>query len=267
MNHIRKITAVCLLCLLAGCGQKETVLTGEVESTEIDVSVKIPGRIAEISVHEGDTVKKGDILGRLQSREMEAKLQTVQAAMAEARDQFEFAEKTYNRVKNLTETNVIPRQQFDEATYKYQAAKQKLEAVQGQLNEVRSYYDEMLLKAAKDGEVVQIISHPGEIVSPGYPVLTLTDPADIWVTCNVREDRLSGITKGAVFRVTFPAISADAECSVTFISPLGAFAKWKATNEQGSFDLKTFEVRLRPAAPVAGLRPGMTALIHLAKKR
>jgi HlyD family secretion protein len=43
---------------------------------------------------------------------------------------------------------------------------------------------------------------------------------------------------------------------------VGEFATWRATNAQGGFDLKTFEVRARPAAPVAGLRPGMSAVVR-----
>jgi HlyD family secretion protein len=51
--------------------------------------------------------------------------------------------------------------------------------------------------------------------------------------------------------------------TVNYISALGTFAKWKATNEQGSFDLKTFEVRARGSERNEALRPGMTALIRI----
>ena len=46
-----------------------------------------------------------------------------------------------------------------------------------------------------------------------------------------------------------------------FISPLGAFATWRATREAGGFDVRTFEVRARPVHPLPALRPGMSALV------
>jgi HlyD family secretion protein len=254
-----------LLLAAAGCAKQETPITGEVDATEVDVSVKIPGRLSKVYVHEGDLVKKDQVLANLESREMEAKLQAAQAAEAEAKEQFDLAEKTYNRIKNLADTNVVPKQQFDEAAYKYQAAKQKVQATQGQLKEVKVYYDEMLIKAPIDGEVVQVVSHPGEIVSPGYPVITVLDLKDQWITFNLREDRMKDIHKDTRLTVTFPAVGKTYPFTVHYLSALGTFAKWKATNEQGNFDLKTFETRARSDQPVDDLRPGMTALIKVSK--
>jgi HlyD family secretion protein len=258
------MTLLPVLFFASGCEQKQGVVTGEVDATEVDVGVKIAGRLSAVNVHEGDIVKKGQILGNLESRELEAKLQAVQAAQQEAKEQFDLADKSFNRVKNLYHTGVVPKQQFDETKYKYEAAKQKIEATAGQVNEVKAYYDEMLLKAPIDGEVVQVVSHAGEIVSPGYPVVTILDLSDQWVTFNAREDRLKDIRKGKDIMVTFPALGNKTyTLTVNYISALGTFAKWKATNEQGSFDLKTFEVRARGSERNEALRPGMTALIRI----
>lgn len=258
------LPVVLLAALLAasGCTKKETIITGEVDATEVDVGVKIAGRLSKVDVHEGDMVTKDQILGNLQSREMEAKLQAAQAAQQEAKEQFDLAEKSFARINNLYGTGVVPKQQYDETKYKYEAARQKIQATTGQLNEVKAYYDEMLIKAPIDGEIVQVVSHAGEIVSPGYPVVTILDPNDQWVTFNAREDRLKDIQKGKDIQVTFPALgSTTYTFTVNYISALGTFAKWKATSEQGNFDLKTFEVRSRSKAKIDNLRPGMTALI------
>lgn len=258
------LVALAVLLMTAGCGrQKESVITGEVDATEVDVGVKIPGRISRITVHEGDAVKRGQILGYLESREMEAKLQTVQAACAEAKEQYDLAEKSYTRIKNLFDGNVVAKQQYDETVYKYQAARQKVQATAGQLNEVKAAYDELMIKAPIDGEVVTLVAHQGEIVSPGYPVITIVNLDDQWVTFNIREDKLPSLRKGGTVQVTIPALGKTYPFTVTYISALGAFAKWKATNEQGTFDLKMFESRARHDGDVENLRPGMTALIRL----
>ena len=259
------------LCLALGCAagcsrEKSQPVTGEAEAAEIDVGVKTPGRISKVLVNEGDSVKKGQRLAYMESKELDAKMTAVQAALTEAREQFDFASKTYDRVKNLFDTGVVPKQQYDEAKYKYEAARQKVSATEGQLAEVQAYYDELFIKSPIDGEVTDVVSREGEIVSAGYPVFTLINPADQWVVFNLREDKLPGIKKGDVLQAEFPALGKKFPMKVTYISALGQFAKWKATNELGSFDLKTFEVRLRADRPLPDVRPGMTVFVALPAK-
>jgi HlyD family secretion protein len=242
-----------------GCSPENKIIIGEVDASEIDVGVKVPGRIAEIFVAEGESVKKGQILGRLEGKELDAKLKTVNAALEEAQEQFYLAQKTYSRIKNLYETEVIPKQQFDEADYKYNAARQKVQAVNGQKDEVMAYYDELTITAPIDGEVVQIISNPGELAAAGYPILTILNANDMWAVFNIREDNLKNICKGETYEVFFPALDAKFEMEVTYISALGSFASWKPTAQQGDYDLKTFEVRLKSKTKIENLRPGMTA--------
>ena len=68
--------------------------------------------------------------------------------------------------------------------------------------------------------------------------------------------------------VAVPALARDdVPMTVYYISPLGSFATWKSTKQVGSYDMRTFEVRLRPEGRVEGLRPGMTAIIELKIER
>lgn len=255
------ISMVLSLAVLCACAKTQERITGEAEAAEIDVGVKIAGRLAAIYVKEGNTVAKGQKLAALESKELAAKKKTAEAALKEAKEQFDFASKSYIRIKNLYETGVLPKQQYDETKYKYEAAKQKVEATKGILNEVDAYYEDLYLKSPIDGEVTEIISREGEIVAAGYPVITLINPSDKWLVFNIREDMLAGLEKGTELQAEIPALSKTVPVKISYISALGAFAKWKATDELGSFDLKTFEIRARTQAPLAELRPGMTAYI------
>lgn len=248
--------------LFFSCSTEQKIVVGEVDASEIDVGIKVPGRIAEIFVAEGEEVKQGQILGRLEGKELDAKLKTVNAALKEAEEQFALAEKTYVRIKNLFEDGVIPKQQFDETDYKFNAAKQKVIAVKGQKDEIMAYYGELTITAPIDGEVVQLISNPGELVATGYPILTILNTDDIWAVFNIREDDLKNIHKGAAYEVFFPALDNKLPMEVTYISPLGTFATWKPTTQKGNYDLKTFEVRLKSKTKIENLRPGMTAIIE-----
>ena len=121
MKYILSLSMLALLFSLNACSKK-TVLSGEIDAAQVDVSVKIAGRISKIYVKEGDLVKKGQVLAQLESKELDSKMQTINAAVREAEEQYEFANNSFIRVKNLYETNVLPKQQFDETKYKFNAA-------------------------------------------------------------------------------------------------------------------------------------------------
>lgn len=58
-----------------------------------------------------------------------------------------------------------------------------------------------------------------------------------------------------------PALDSDVEMEVSYIASVGDYATWRSSKESGGFDLKTFEVRMRPTQKVDNLRPGMSVLL------
>jgi hypothetical protein len=133
---------------------------------------------------------------------------------------------------------------------------------EGAVDEVKAYLDETKVVSPAAGEVYRRNVEPGEIVPAGFPIVTLVDVSDVWVTFQVLEDRLERLRMGATFSARFPALGGEeVGLKVSFVAPQGDFATWRATSAQGGFDLKTFEVRARPARPVPHLRPGMSAVV------
>lgn len=251
-----------LISLLLIACEKKNVLYGEIDATEIDVGVKIPGRLAEVKVSEGTPVQKDMLMAVMASPEVKAKLKTATAGKGAAQEQLNLARTTYERVEKLFSIGAVTRQQRDEARLKYQNAIQQVTASEGVVSEVSAASDETQIRSPIDGEVLQVVSNVGELVAPGYPVITVVDLKDQWVVFNVREDNLEKYKQGQVVSVQVPALKKTIPMKVSYISALGSFAVWKSTNEKGRFDLKTFEIRARPDEPVEGLRPGMTALIE-----
>jgi HlyD family secretion protein len=129
--------------------------------------------------------------------------------------------------------------------------------------EVEAFLKEARLTTPIAGEVVKRNVEPGELVSPGFPVVSVVDLEDVWVTLQLREDRLAGLKPGDVFAARIPALGDRVvPLQVFYVAAQADFATWRATNANGGFDLKTFEVRARPVPQVAGLRPGMSALVR-----
>lgn len=207
-----------------------------------------------------------------------------------AKSQATLAEKTYERIQLLFTDSVVPRQRYDEAeaamltaratersTYEQyrlaqeglqredrEASRNLVEASASSVDEVGALLVDARLTAPADGHIAGIYPKRGELVAPGAPIMTLVTLDDAYVVFNVREDLMPHIRMGKQFAVSVPALArTDVPMTVYYISPLGSFATWKSTKEVGSYDMRTFEIRLRPESRVEGLRPGMTAIIEL----
>lgn len=141
------------------------------------------------------------------------------------------------------------------------AASGQVQQARGAVAEVKAAADETRVTAPADGEVGKRLAQPGELVPQGFPVFMLTDTAHPWVTLNVREDQLHGLARGKELEGTVPALAdRRVRFRVIYTAPAGDFATWRATRQSSGFDIKSFEVRVVPVAPVDGLRPGMTVL-------
>lgn len=110
------------------------------------------------------------------------------------------------------------------------------------------------------GEVSRKLVQPGEVVSPIVPAYQVIDVAHPWVSMTVREDQYRGIAMGKVLTGTVPALGTRAAFRVYSIAPRGDFATWRATRQSSGYDVRSFEVKLRPVRALADLRPGMSVL-------
>ena len=134
------------------------VIQGQVEVTEYRVSSKVPGRILELRVKEGDYVKVGDTLAILDAPEVRAKMEQAQSAenaaaamelkaqngarkeqiqgafsvLQQAKAGLEIAEKSYHRVQRLYDEGVMSAQKRDEAYANYKAMEAQVKAAQSQ---------------------------------------------------------------------------------------------------------------------------------------
>ena len=151
------VIIVALIGLLA-LDRDPNVIQGQVEVSEYRVSSKVPGRILELRVKEGDYVKAGDTLAILDAPEVHAKMEQAQSAQSaaaamelkaqngareeqvrgafnvlqQAKAGLEIAEKSYNRVQRLYDEGVMSAQKRDEAYANYKAMEAQMKAAQSQ---------------------------------------------------------------------------------------------------------------------------------------
>ena len=156
-GFVAVVIIVALIGFLA-LDREPNVIQGQVEVSEYRVSSKVPGRILELRVKEGDYVKAGDTLAILDAPEVRAKMEQAQSAesaaaalelkarngareeqirgaynvLQQAKAGYEIAEKSYNRVQRLYDEGVMSAQKRDEAFANYKAMEAQMKAAQSQ---------------------------------------------------------------------------------------------------------------------------------------
>jgi len=171
---------------------------------------------------------------------------------------------------NLHETE----RAVDQATSAYQQAvngytkeeraiaSTNVEKANADIQSVQSIIDQLEVYAPVASQVYQRNVEPGEYVSPGVPLITLIDLADVWIHFDLREDLVKGLKVGDRFDVHIPALDdRRITVEVKLIATKGEYASWRATRASGDFDLRTFSIRAYPVQPVPELRPGMSAYL------
>jgi HlyD family secretion protein len=121
--------------------------------------------------------------------------------------------------------------------------------------------EKMILRAPADGVVSVIAAEVGENVRAGQPILMVEAAGKQWLSFNVREDHLNGLTVGKTVSVLRNGDS-KTKAVVTELQPLGIFATWQAERVIGDHDRNTLRLRLDPEGEAAVLEPGMTVWIE-----
>lgn len=199
------------------------------------------------------------------------------------------ARQTYARVQRLYAEGVVPAQKRDEAYASLEAARateraaksQYMLAVEGAskedkeaaaaqvrqaqsvVEEVERYLADRVVYAPTYGVVATVVANESEIVGSGYPVVTITENDTAKVVFNIPETLLPQIVKGGRFEAEVPALGKRVGFEVVHISVEAEFATQSATSARGDFDIRTFEVWMKPLSSEVPLRAGMSVIIEL----
>lgn len=254
-----------------------------------DTLVSIFSADAEAKLMQVEAMRQAAI-AQNQKVDAGARRQVIQSAYEmwqKAQAGVEIAKKSYDRVQALFDKGVTSAQKRDEAEANYKAmvatekaakaqydlalagaqkedkemAAAMVEKANAGIDEVEAYLADGHLVAPIDGQISNIYPLYGELVGPGAPIMSLLNLEKMWVSFNVREDLLNEMQLNDELDLILPALNnREVKMKIYMVRDLGTYAVWRATKSTGRYDAKTFEVRCRPAQPVEGLRPGMTAL-------
>ncbi len=143
------------------------------------------------------------------------------------------------------------------------AVSQMAEAAHGQMNEGLAYQDEARILSPVYGYVSEKVSNEGEMVAPGFPVLSIVRANDFKVKVYVDESKFGNLQLGRTIKVMVPALAnQEFDGTLIRISQSADFATKRATNEQGSFDVRGIQLVIK-LNDDSRFRNGMTARVVL----
>ncbi len=184
--------------------QKYTTLQGNIISDEmINASSEIGGRILDIYVQEGQAVKRGQLIAKID-------LETVNKQIEELQTSLELAKTLYQRQKSLWDQNIGSEVQYLQAKNSKERIEKSIESISFQLSKQNVY-------SPSSGVIDREFRQPGEVTSPGGPIVQILNTNKVKVVVDAPEDYLSIIKKGDYVDINIPALSKDVRARVTQI--------------------------------------------------
>lgn len=272
------LLALSVVCLASGCSlQKEAAsdeLWGRADAKETDINSKVAGRVVQLRVKEGDTVKQGDIIAYIDQRDLlaqkaqaEANIKALQAQVRQSgvvtdlqdstsKSQVDTASAGLDSAQSSVSSAQAGLLQTDANLAATDAAQKKLEAAQAQLQQIEVSLDETEIKAPFDGIITAKYIEEGSMISLGTPLVALQDPNDNWVDFKIPETKLKDFHLGQVLTMQARDGVTRVQGTITDISQKSEFATQRATSERGNdTDIISFNVKVQVNSDA--LRPGM----------
>lgn len=262
-----------------------------VSAHRVAISTKMLGRIIFLGTHEGDTVHVGQVLVKLDARDLKAEEASAKAALAlaeqsvplsqvqvqRAQDDFHRAEVQYKGGIITKEQYVHAKQALEAARAQLAIAESKIPTARAQLGVVEANLLNTVVKSPIDGVVAKRWVLTGDVVSPGQPIFSIYNMRNIWVTANLEETKLGHLHLGDSVQ-----IHVDAYPWLKFYGKVFEIGNYTASefslippdNASGNFTKVTQRVPVKisvmdpptPGAYKPVLRPGMSVEVTVKVK-
>jgi len=220
---------------------------GRIEATQVDVSAKYSGRLAEVKVEEGSSVTQGQVIAVISSPEYEAQLRAAEANVQQAKEALtaaeaeiasrqsalEFAKADFERGAELIKSGTITKQTYEQRKRNYDSAdaavktfiaqrdqaKSKIKNSEAEVDRVQSIINDLTLVAPRLGRVQYQLARAGEVVAAGAPIVTILDLTDVYMTIFLPAADAGRLTLGDEARIILdPVPDYVVPASVSFVA-------------------------------------------------
>ncbi len=215
---------------------KYSEIQGTVQSDDvIKVSAEIPGRLVGVYVEDGDKVRKGQLIAKLDVSDISNK-------MEELKKSYELAQDVHERQKRLWDQNIGSEMQYLSAKNNKERLEKAIASIKHQLSKANIY-------APAYGIIDSKRVEPGEIVSPGYPLMLILNTRKIKVIADAPESYLKSVKQGDIINIKFPAINYETKNKISRIGSTINTAN------------RTFAIEIKMNNPKNMLKPNLLAIL------
>ncbi|WP_020174967.1 HlyD family secretion protein [Methyloferula stellata] len=269
---------------------------GRVEADDIDITPKYPGRVAELLVDEGDLVKAGQVVARMDTRDTEATLQKSEAQMklaehymeeasanlVQQRTQQKLAQQQFDRTQALVQKGYSTTEQLDQrrqaldgsnaalkaATARIAEAEQAIAATAHDVAYNKIVVAEGVLVAPRDARVQYRLVNTGEVIAAGAKIFTLLDLSNVYMTVFLPTEQTGKIALGDEGRIVLDALpDLVVPGHVTFVSATSQFTpKMVETRSERDKLMFRIKVRIEPellARHISEVRTGLPGVAYI----
>jgi membrane fusion protein (multidrug efflux system) len=263
-----------------------------IDANKLTVSSKILGRITSLNYDEGDTVKLGEVIVRLDSTDLYAQRNESEASLSYSKENINLekvnldkAQEDFNRAESQYKSNIIPKEQYDNARHaleqakaRYELSKSNIKTSAARLNVIKTQLSNTIISSPMNGVIGKRWVLKGDIVQPGQPIYTVFDLKNIWVTADLEETKLGSIKNGdkvEIFIDAYPDQKFTGEVYLIGSNTASQFSLIPPANASGNFTKVTqrvpIKISIQPVDdngnPVRNkninLLPGMSAEIQI----
>lgn len=216
----------------------EVQVRGSVMSrTNMTISSEVIGQLKFLYIKEGQAVRKGEVIGLVDS-------ENILEAIDEVQTRLDFAITVYEKRERLWKKNIGTEIQYLES-------KNNKETLEKQLVSLDTQLEKTKIKAPKTGVIERVPANDGELVQPGSPIAFLVSNEDMYITAEVSEAFIGKFKKGDIVKVGIPSLGE------TFTSSINSIGR--VINAAS----RTYTIEVKLPRNEAFMKTNLTTVIHL----
>ncbi|MFI5252795.1 MAG: efflux RND transporter periplasmic adaptor subunit [Bacteroidota bacterium] len=198
----REVEAVGVTLLTPSTGSSLLTASGYVVAQrKAEVASKATGRLVFLGYREGDKVKKGDVIARIESSDMEAALAQAKANLGVAHAELNDASQSLDRVKKMFARNLASQADVDAGQFRYDRVIASIASTEAGVEAAKVNLENTFIRAPFDGTILTKNADVGEVVAPfaagassRVAVVTLADMSSLEVEADVSESNLEKVS-------------------------------------------------------------------------
>ena len=183
------------------------------------VKARAAGELRDLTVREGDSVRRGQVLARVEVTEYAARVRQAQEQAEAAQAQVAIAQRQYDNNKALVEQGFISATALETSQLSLRNAKSTYQAAQAGVDVARKAADDTVIRSPIDGVVAARLAQPGERVAVEARVLELIDPRALEIEAAIPAADSVAVRLGQLARLRVDGLAQPLEARVTRINP------------------------------------------------